>query len=537
MTHDEPRAALTLTRRKLLAGLGAAGLASTGAGLGTSAYFTDSEPFDGNSLAAGELDLKVDWQQYYYGPGRSEAYAPAGRPYVSAFPDFYRNDPNDRSQRATDAFGFPIQEVDGVKDPIMSRAELASRGVPDPEAAFRSQFADVPDYFEQTDRVALVRLFDVKPGDSGEVVFSLHLFDNPGYVWLLGELVSDEENGQTEPEAGDDPTDAADAGELAAAIRAEVVAVDVDDAFPNFDEEVLLSGSLRTVLETLSTAGVPLDGDPTTAGRDCVPDSTTQYVAVRWELPTTVGNEVQSDVLTFGLEFYAEQCRHSDGTTNPVTGTSVVPLSGALAPAFGFSPSGTTGSLGGSSWASDGPDKEELYLGPAFSPLDPLPSFTIGDVASVEYHTRKPGAASDPDFYLTVYTEPFAGGDASWYGYRLTAEPSYARDPNAPAGQWNRWSTDSGPNQLTFYDSNRQGIGFGYTDGTIPTLADLQAGPIDWSAYRSAAAATSIDYGSQPVKTMSVSTGSGWAAGFDGYLDEIAVRLTDGSEVVFDLRA
>lgn len=49
-----------LTRRKALAGLGTIGAASAGAGLGTSAYFNDTESFEGNSLQAGELDIEVD---------------------------------------------------------------------------------------------------------------------------------------------------------------------------------------------------------------------------------------------------------------------------------------------------------------------------------------------------------------------------------------------------------------------------------------------------------------------------------------------
>ncbi|ELZ58026.1 MULTISPECIES: SipW-dependent-type signal peptide-containing protein [Halorubrum] len=48
-----------LSRRKMLAGLGAIGVASAGAGLGTTAYFNDTETFAGNSLQAGTLDMTV----------------------------------------------------------------------------------------------------------------------------------------------------------------------------------------------------------------------------------------------------------------------------------------------------------------------------------------------------------------------------------------------------------------------------------------------------------------------------------------------
>ncbi|WP_246989045.1 SipW-dependent-type signal peptide-containing protein [Halorientalis marina] len=58
MTDDNPKL-YDLSRRKMLAGLGAVGLASVGAGLGTSAFFSDTESFSDNSLTAGTLDMSV----------------------------------------------------------------------------------------------------------------------------------------------------------------------------------------------------------------------------------------------------------------------------------------------------------------------------------------------------------------------------------------------------------------------------------------------------------------------------------------------
>ncbi|OYR85066.1 hypothetical protein DJ72_04610, partial [Halorubrum distributum] len=48
-----------LSRRKMLVGLGAVGVASAGAGIGTTAYFNDTETFEDNTLTAGSLDLFV----------------------------------------------------------------------------------------------------------------------------------------------------------------------------------------------------------------------------------------------------------------------------------------------------------------------------------------------------------------------------------------------------------------------------------------------------------------------------------------------
>jgi len=59
MTDDNKPTTYSLSRRKTLAGLGAIGLASAGAGLGTSAFFSDTETFENNTLTAGTLDMNV----------------------------------------------------------------------------------------------------------------------------------------------------------------------------------------------------------------------------------------------------------------------------------------------------------------------------------------------------------------------------------------------------------------------------------------------------------------------------------------------
>lgn len=56
---------LDITRRRALAALGSVGIASAGAGLGTSAYFGDQETFANNRFAAGTLDMTVGWAETY----------------------------------------------------------------------------------------------------------------------------------------------------------------------------------------------------------------------------------------------------------------------------------------------------------------------------------------------------------------------------------------------------------------------------------------------------------------------------------------
>jgi len=69
---------LALSRRKLLGGLGAIGVAGAGAGLGTSALFSDEESFEDNSIAAGELDLYVDYTTSVTKGGEQTVITPDG---------------------------------------------------------------------------------------------------------------------------------------------------------------------------------------------------------------------------------------------------------------------------------------------------------------------------------------------------------------------------------------------------------------------------------------------------------------------------
>ena len=54
-----------LSRRKVLVGLGAVGVASAGAGLGTTAYFSDDESFEGNTITAGQFELAVTQSTHF----------------------------------------------------------------------------------------------------------------------------------------------------------------------------------------------------------------------------------------------------------------------------------------------------------------------------------------------------------------------------------------------------------------------------------------------------------------------------------------
>ena len=323
MTDD-----FTLTRRKALAALGTIGVASAGAGLGTSAYFSDQETFQNNRLTAGELDMKVSWAEHYsdWSPDEAEFAGMADGELVV--------DDREGFMNATFQEGFPD---DGTRQAIES-------GDTDPCEAL----ADVPDDLDGP----VIDIADVKPGDFGEVTFDFALCDNPGYVWLNGALRDASENGLTEPEA-DDPDEQDGVVELLDEIRVTVwydsgnnvledtESIVTDREFePNSissaiavpgDDRFVVQGTLREVLAQLSVGpGIPLDANPTTDGRDCYTNSpTVHYVGVLWELPVDHANEIQSDSVTFDLGFYTEQCRHNDGVGLSTDLKAYYPLDGS----------------------------------------------------------------------------------------------------------------------------------------------------------------------------------------------------------------
>ncbi|WP_336036683.1 choice-of-anchor W domain-containing protein [Halobacterium yunchengense] len=264
---------IELTRRRVLGGLGTIGVAGAAAGLGTSAYLSDTESFEDNVMTAGELDLLVDYYSYW-----NQGSAGTG-------------------------------EVSGTADGEAVSSELG----------------------------------DVKPGDSGIVAFCPRIETNPAYLWLCGELTDSSENGYTEPEPEDDNGE----GELEENIEVDVKYCELDDDIgddfdPDDVDEVatIWSGTLAEFLAMAQT-GLPLDGDADgpdddnddnndnddTVGfyepgeQECFvgtdSDEENYCICLDWEVPTSVGNEIQGDSLEFDVQFYAQQCRHNDGTDNP----------------------------------------------------------------------------------------------------------------------------------------------------------------------------------------------------------------------------
>ncbi|QGX94546.1 hypothetical protein EI982_06965 [Haloplanus rallus] len=319
-----------LTRRQAFAALGTIGVASAGAGLGTSAYFSDQETFENNQLTAGTLDMKVAATEHYsdWSPDEAEY---AGMASDEAATDIRLppgGDQADARDIAIDVDGdnyanfFDAISTDGDGDPynrVNGGVSAATDGLCGTESD-----ADGP---------VIIDISDVKPGDFGGAQFAFELCDNPGYVWLTGGLDSANENGVTEPEA-DDPDEESGVVELLDAIQVTYSVGPINGDPSGFEDtdagfQPVEQYTLREFLATLDGDGIALDGDIDaevgggTGEQGCFAGSlddgsAVHQVSVVWWLPIDHGNQVQSDSATFELGFYTEQCRHNAGETDLV---------------------------------------------------------------------------------------------------------------------------------------------------------------------------------------------------------------------------
>jgi predicted ribosomally synthesized peptide with SipW-like signal peptide len=348
-----------VSRRTLLGSLGLMSGSAAIGGSGTAALFSDQEGVTDNAVTAGALDLEVGWEMTYNGAETRTGSEDLG------------NDPG----------------------PIF---QIPPHG-------------------------------DVKPCDYGEATIGLHVYDNPAWIHMGGELTADDDNGLTEPESEVDDTGGDGEGELADAIFARAWYDDGNNVYDPESEQQIVAGSLRDVFEELNE-GILLDGNVQSESSDgsscvelgkhdetptngetydfsegsidivgvhtedgevvgidwestlglcavvvagggdggsktvetcydcvrsgtafapknennrnrrwyeisnvtfyycqeqgddkeeCFENSTTQYIGFEWELPCSVGNEVQSDSVEFDLKFHAQQCRHNDEPDNP----------------------------------------------------------------------------------------------------------------------------------------------------------------------------------------------------------------------------
>jgi predicted ribosomally synthesized peptide with SipW-like signal peptide len=148
------------------------------------------------------------------------------------------------------------------------------------------------------------KFLDVKPGDYGEDTVSLHVVDNPSCGFVKITKITDSDVSCNEPELAAEPLcTAAGDGELDENLVIKIYKdLDCDNVIDEGDTELIgiVDGEKYWALGDLST-------DP--ALKTCI--------QIHWNLPSSVGNIVQSDSFTADVIFYAEQKR-SQFATCPV---------------------------------------------------------------------------------------------------------------------------------------------------------------------------------------------------------------------------
>jgi len=226
------------------------------------------------------------------------------------------------------------------------------------------------------DGTTILTLDDVKPGDHGCIVISIHNDTNPAWIWHRLGIENRDDNGLTEPEEkSGDSTGGDGEGELQNHVQLRAFYDDNFDCEWNEDEEcgltpwrkltefvpmetdggegattltrgLLLDGVRGTTIYTRQKAHDGLPGHninispffPSDEQADRLHEewydqaftdyydsdllkkqTGTQYLTYQWRVPKSVGNEIQSDSVDISFTFYAEQARHNGYPKNPWT--------------------------------------------------------------------------------------------------------------------------------------------------------------------------------------------------------------------------
>jgi len=291
-----------LSRRKTLAGLATIGAAGAGAGLGTSALFSDRETFGNNSFTAGTFDMEVT-------------------PYGSADQD----------------------------------------GGPDEGDVFYSDEDDGVGTIGQS-----INIEDLKPGDTYDFCWCIDIDSNPGVVraFIPGESIDTQTGAEAENVEAADIWNIEDDEEFVNLLGSEHITVENDlyvcdqegetiegvkgtrlketvtysNDDPSHDRDGGLGNWVSSLSDTQGTSqdGVPVghhngvgdkDEQDSSGSADPLTDGLADYVLIGENDPadyeavlycitinvsTEAGNELQGAELGFNLEFRAEQARHND---------------------------------------------------------------------------------------------------------------------------------------------------------------------------------------------------------------------------------
>jgi hypothetical protein len=271
---------LSFMTKKILLSAGMILFVATGVAGMTGAFFSDVETSTGNTFTAGAVDLKIDSVAHVNG-------------LVCFKNKWHPESVVVWNPKTLDLELTPNADVPGA---------ISTYNIANPSNKPKAG-EDCATTWGQPNGIDIVgqKFFsfaDIKPGDSGENTISIHVHNND--AWLCAEVMNlvDDENGVTEPESA---VDFALGGELSSKMLMTVWEDDGDNILED-GEKVLASGK-------------PIGGKmalyDSTTGAGPFPGGAVRFLGVKWELPASVGNEVQTDRLTADISFSVEQARNN----------------------------------------------------------------------------------------------------------------------------------------------------------------------------------------------------------------------------------
>ncbi len=174
----------------------------------------------------------------------------------------------------------------------------------------------------------VIELDDVKPGDSGCLTVSTHVFNNPSWLWMKMDVRDTDDPTLTEPEkeAGDNSQGPGN-GELQNRVQFKVFH---DNADTNCKLQQNQQGERKIMglkAKRIDNETVLLDGDhsnePDSIGwqdssitKDPFQNSETRFISIHWAFWDS-GNVQQTDTMKLDIELFAEQERNNQNPQNP----------------------------------------------------------------------------------------------------------------------------------------------------------------------------------------------------------------------------
>ena len=306
MSNNDDNTNFGLSRRKMLGGLGVIGIASAGAGLGTTAYFSDSESFQDNTITAGQFELHVTQSTHVVD---QDGIGPDQQSFMTALED------------ATPENGNTLEVLDGFLD-----------------------------------------IEDAKPGDSYKYCWDICVKHNPGFVEITIDADEWAGNDENNPVHGNSTLSGPIADASGVLGDYTLAVVTLDDQQAGDDLDIVFQGTLSGLVDEFENGGLvhawedgdltkychlPCESDVEDAEVSADPDGVEVcvylYIPSHGDRGTTVevagvefdindvgendsdkfdspGNLIQGAVFTSDVHFAAEQCRHNgspfDGAYN-----------------------------------------------------------------------------------------------------------------------------------------------------------------------------------------------------------------------------